>query len=172
MRSDFTGAGTVDHSSTSSSNSPNNHSAQAAYLSSIFIFPFSIFEAHKGALLGEKKTSGSTGNDCASAIKRVMASGSMRRIKEHVFGYSKTNNITSNSDIWLLGVCYKLSSEDVPLGDPVSSSKFAAFVEDFSSRLLLTYRKGLVFDWARNPNFVLWTFSLTISKLHSLILRN
>lgn len=137
MRSDLKAAGSVDYSGTSSSNPPNTHSAKAAYLSSIFVSPFSVFEAHKG-----KKASGSRSNGWASAIKRVMNSGSMRSFKEHIFGYSKTNNVTSNSDIWLLGVCYKLSSEDSPQGDPVRSSGFAAFVEDFSSRPLLTYRKG------------------------------
>ena len=45
-------------------------------------------------------------------------------------------------DIWLLGVCFKL---DAIGGDPVSSSGFAAFVEDFSSRILMTYRKGYMF---------------------------
>lgn len=181
MRSDFQGAGTVDHSGTSSSDPPNQHSAKAAYLSSIFISPFSIFEGHKGTPLCERKASGSRSNGWALAIKRVMSSGSMRRIKEHVLGYSKSNNITSNSDIWLLGVCYKPSTEDSPHSDPVSSSRFAAFVEDFSSRLLLTYRKGLVFEGflmnqhnacAINSDFVLWTSTLTFQKLHSLTKRN
>ncbi|KAL8130218.1 hypothetical protein V2J09_019373 [Rumex salicifolius] len=136
MRSDFQAAGT------SSSNSPNTHSSKAAYLSTVFVSPLSIFEAHKGGALSEKRVSGSRSNGLVTAIKRVMNSGSMRRIKEHVLGYNKTNYITSNSDIWLLGVCYKPSSEDSPHGNIVSSSGFVAFVEDFSSRILLTYRKG------------------------------
>jgi len=71
-----------------------------------------------------------------------MASGSMRRIKEQMLGFNKCSLITSNSDIWLLGVCYKL--DDSTSADPVASSGFAAFVEDFSSRILMTYRKGSV----------------------------
>ena len=64
----------------------------------------------------------------------------MRRFQERVLGLNKTGISSSTSDIWLLGVCYKISQEG-------SSSDYsdgvAAFVEDFSSKILLTYRKGL-----------------------------
>lgn len=60
-----------------------------------------------------------------------------------MFGFSKSSVITSTSDIWLLGVCYKL--DDAIGGDPVTSSGFAAFIEDFSSRILMTYRTGYIF---------------------------
>lgn len=83
----------------------------------------------------------SSGNGWAAVVKRVMASGSMRRIREHMFGFNKSSVVTSTSDIWLLGVCYKL--DDAVGGDPITSSGFAAFVEDFSSRILMTYRRGL-----------------------------
>ncbi|CAO2838330.1 unnamed protein product [Amaranthus hypochondriacus] len=69
-----------------------------------------------------------------------MASGSIRRIKENMFGFCKSSVVSSTSNIWMLGVCYKL--DDAIGGDPVTSSGFAAFVEDFSSRILMTYRKG------------------------------
>ncbi|KAI3817297.1 hypothetical protein L1987_11086 [Smallanthus sonchifolius] len=71
-----------------------------------------------------------------------MNGGSMRRIQERVLGY-KTNISNSVSDIWLLGVCYKISLED-PSQEPVHSSGYASFSEDFSSRILMTYRKGFV----------------------------
>lgn len=64
----------------------------------------------------------------------------MRRIQERVLGY-KTNVSNSVSDIWLLGVCYKICLEE-PSQEPVQTSGYAAFSEDFSSRILTTYRKG------------------------------
>ncbi|KAL2553288.1 Cysteine protease ATG4a [Forsythia ovata] len=78
-----------------------------------------------------------------AAVRRVMMNGgSMRRI----LGFNKPGISVSNSDIWLLGICYKVCQE----GDELNSSSsdqtqregFAAFVEDFSSLILITYRKG------------------------------
>lgn len=163
-------AGTEKSSGTSSSsNSPkvkrcssNNSNPKSSsssstkassLLSGIFVSAFSIFEGrgeeslhlHSDSRTSRQKKgvgskSGSGGNGLVAAVKRVMASGSMRRIKEQMLGFNKCSLITSNSDIWLLGVCYKL---DYSTGaDPVASSGFAAFVEDFSSRILMTYRKA------------------------------
>ncbi|KNA05567.1 hypothetical protein SOVF_189160 isoform A [Spinacia oleracea] len=126
----------------------------SSLLSGIVVSAFSIFEPcveeglDTGSNSRETKGVGNktkisnccSSNGWAAAVKRVMASGSMRRIKEHMFGFTKSSAVTSTSDIWLLGVCYKL--DDAIGGDPVSSSGFAAFVEDFSSRILMTYRKG------------------------------
>lgn len=76
-----------------------------------------------------------------AAVRRVMMNGgSMRRI----LGFSRTNISNSNSDIWLLGVCYHVAQEGEESSDPTQSEGFAAFVEDFSSRILVTYRKGSV----------------------------
>ncbi|XP_021774718.1 cysteine protease ATG4-like isoform X1 [Chenopodium quinoa] len=148
-----------DHKSSSSSSSSTKASS---LLSGIVVSAFSIFEPRveegvnpssnlslSSSSSREKKgvgtktkisTSCSGSNGWAAAVKRVMASGSMRRIRESMFGFNKSSAVTSTSDIWLLGVCYKL--DDAIGGDPVSSSGFAAFVEDFSSRILMTYRKG------------------------------
>ncbi|KAI3696291.1 hypothetical protein L1987_79303 [Smallanthus sonchifolius] len=71
-----------------------------------------------------------------------MNGGSMRRIQERVLGY-KSNISNSVSDIWLLGVCYKVCLEE-PSQEVVHSKGYAAFSEDFSSRILMTYRKGFV----------------------------
>ncbi|KAI3816597.1 hypothetical protein L1987_16300 [Smallanthus sonchifolius] len=71
-----------------------------------------------------------------------MNGGSMRRIQERVLGY-KTNVSNSVSDIWLLGVCYNICLEN-PSQELVHSKGYAAFAEDFSSRILMTYRKGFV----------------------------
>ncbi|XP_059649493.1 cysteine protease ATG4-like isoform X2 [Cornus florida] len=70
-----------------------------------------------------------------------MNGGLMRRLHERVLGLNKTGISSLTSDIWLLGVCYKISQEDLS-GDPASSNGLATFIEDFSSRILLTYRKG------------------------------
>lgn len=139
-----------DHKSSSSS------TRASSLLSGIFVSAFSIFEhrseegrnsssnsrssCEKKGVGAKNKISNSSSNGWGTAVKRIMASGSMRRIKEHMFGFNRSSIIASTSDIWLLGVCYKL--DDATGGDPVSSSGFAAFVEDFSSRILLTYRKG------------------------------
>lgn len=72
----------------------------------------------------------------ASAVKRMMNSSSMRRI----FGLNKTGFPCSKGEIWLLGICYKIAEEDST--DPAQSEGFASFVDDFSSRILITYRKG------------------------------
>jgi cysteine protease ATG4 len=50
----------------------------------------------------------------------------------------------TDADVWLLGKCYKLSSSsEEPSGDSdPESGGHAAFLEDFSSRVWVTYRKG------------------------------
>lgn len=74
-----------------------------------------------------------------AAVRRVMMNGgSMRRY----LGFNRTNVSNSNSDIWLLGVCYHVAQEGEESSNPTQSEGFAAFVEDFSSRVLITYRKG------------------------------
>ncbi|KAI7985162.1 Cysteine protease ATG4 [Camellia lanceoleosa] len=72
-----------------------------------------------------------------------MNGGSMRRIQERVLGLYKTSISSSTSDIWHLGLWYKISQEDSS-SDLAISDGLAAFVEDFSSRILLTYCKGFV----------------------------
>ncbi|GAB4858977.1 Cysteine protease atg4 [Ancistrocladus abbreviatus] len=142
--------GFFEKSGTSSSNpsridvlsksSETKTSNKASLLSGFFVSAFSIFENHGGATPCERKAAGSRPNGWTAALKRVVASGSMRRIKEQMLGFYKTSVISSTGDIWLLGACYKV--DDSADGDPVSTNGFVAFVEDFSSRILLTYRKG------------------------------
>lgn len=79
-----------------------------------------------------------------AAVRRVMMNGgSVRRF----LGLNKTGISTSKSDIWLLGVCYHVAHEGEDSSNPTQSEGFAAFVEDFSSRILLTYRKGTLHDY-------------------------
>ncbi|XP_073296444.1 cysteine protease ATG4-like [Primulina huaijiensis] len=76
-----------------------------------------------------------------TSVRRVMMNGiSMRRI----LGFGKTGSSASKSDIWLLGICYRVAQEgdNANSSDPAESEGFASFVEDFSSRILITYRKG------------------------------
>ncbi|KAG9149724.1 hypothetical protein Leryth_012437 [Lithospermum erythrorhizon] len=82
-----------------------------------------------------KKTSNTNG--WTAAVRKVMYSGTMRRI----FGLNRASVSGSRTDIWLLGVCYRVAQDD-PSADPSQSEGYAAFVEDFSSRICITYRKG------------------------------
>ncbi|KAL8151304.1 hypothetical protein V2J09_021112 [Rumex salicifolius] len=141
MKSELESEGTFDP--LVFSDPPYKHSAKSALLSGIFVSPLSIFSSQREISHHENKMVEARTNDWASAIKRILNSGSMWRVTEHMLGFNKSQNITSSSDIWLLGVCYKISVEDSTTGgDPVNSSAFASFVEDFSSRISVTYRKG------------------------------
>jgi len=62
-----------------------------------------------------------------------VGSGSMWRL----LGCTK---VLTSSDVWFLGKCYKVSPEES--SDTDSESGHAAFLEDFSSRIWITYRKG------------------------------
>ncbi|KAF2567253.1 hypothetical protein F2Q68_00026083 [Brassica cretica] len=70
-----------------------------------------------------------------------MASGAIRRFQDRVLGPSRTGIPSTTSEIWLLGVCYKISeaesSEEADAG-----SVLDAFRQDFSSLILITYRRG------------------------------
>ncbi|CAN8254166.1 unnamed protein product [Cochlearia groenlandica] len=69
-----------------------------------------------------------------------MASGAIRRFQDRVLGPSRTG-IPSSSEIWLLGVHYKISeSESSEEAD--AGSVLTAFKHDFSSLILMTYRRG------------------------------
>ncbi|KAK6152947.1 hypothetical protein DH2020_012586 [Rehmannia glutinosa] len=113
---------------------------------SISIFG-SLSGSHKSELknccnsssIRKKSTSGrSYYEGWRAAVRRVMMNGgSMRRI----LGFNRTSTPASKSDIWLLGVCYQVAHEGEDSSNPTQSEGFAAFVEDFSSRILITYRK-------------------------------
>ncbi|CAL5363156.1 unnamed protein product [Camellia sinensis] len=109
--------------------------------SGFFLSAFSTFETHGEPKGCGKKGFGTRSNGWTAAVKRVMNGGSMRRIQERVLGLYKTGIFSSTSDIWHLGFWYKISQEDSS-SDLAISDGLAAFVEDFSSRILLTYRKG------------------------------
>ncbi|KAK3043082.1 hypothetical protein RJ639_001197 [Escallonia herrerae] len=104
--------------------------------SGILVSAFSIFGTYTSSKDSEKKQHRSRNHGWTAAVRRVVNANSMWRL-----GLSKTNISSSTSDIWLLGVCYRIAQEDSS-ADPAHSDGFAAFVEDFSSRILITYRKG------------------------------
>lgn len=122
--------------------------------SSFFASALSVFETrsepsdsenkavHCDSPAFEKKAVHIRHNGWTAAVKKAVAIGSMRRLQERVLGSSRTGVSSSTSDIWFLGVCYKIS-QDESFGDADSSNGLAAFEQDFSSRILMTYRKGL-----------------------------
>lgn len=95
----------------------------------------SIFDTCSQSKNYTKKTSNTNG--WTAAVRKVIYSGTMRRI----FGLNRTGVSGSKTDIWLLGVCYRVAQDD-PSADPSQSEGYTAFVEDFSSRICITYRKG------------------------------
>ncbi|CAI0396975.1 unnamed protein product [Linum tenue] len=109
--------------------------------SSFFSSAFSVFESHRESSTCEKKGVHHRGNGWTSAVKKVVAGGSMRRLHERVLGSTKIGIPTQTSDIWLLGTCYKISA-DCPAEAEATSNILAEFTHDFSSRILVTYRKG------------------------------
>lgn len=129
----------------SSSSSGSCKVNKSSVWSGFLVSPFSIFDSEpkgclkKGEFCSKKYNGIGLGIGWTSAVKRMMNSGSMRRI----FGMDKTGMPNgSKSDIWLLGVCYKVVQDDDPSIEPTQSEGFTAFVDDFSSRILVTYRKG------------------------------
>ncbi|KAL3528243.1 hypothetical protein ACH5RR_012899 [Cinchona calisaya] len=114
--------------------SHNFHKSSAR--SGFLVSAFSIFNTSSEPR-GTNKVFCAKNYGWAAALKRVIYSGSMRRI----LGLNKPCISTSRSDIWLLGTCYKVAEDD-SITDPSQSEGFASFVEDFSSRILITYRKG------------------------------
>lgn len=121
--------------------SNNSKLSKASLWSSFFTSAFSVFETYREPSDCEKKTVHTRNNGWTSAVKKFVAGGSMRRIQERVLGPNKTGIPSTTSDIWLLGCCYKISEND-SVANVSSSDGLAAFMNDFSSRILVTYRKG------------------------------
>lgn len=120
--------------------SENKHTNTSSW-SGLLVSAFSNFEKYSAPKLFTKRESSTKRHGWTATVKRVMVGATMRRFHERVLGLNKNGISISNSDIWLLGVCYSLSNEDSS-ADPIQSHGFAAFVEDFESRMLMTYRKG------------------------------
>ncbi|KAB1222039.1 Cysteine protease ATG4 [Morella rubra] len=133
--------------------SGDNKFPKASIWSSFFASALSVFETHSQPSVSEDKTVHSYSSTCekkavhtrcngwTAAVKKAVAIGSMRRLQERVLGSTRTGLSGSTSDIWLLGVCYRISLDE-SAGDADTSNGLAGFERDFSSRILMTYRKG------------------------------
>jgi len=110
---------------------------KASILSGVFTPPFALFE-------GQQQDSSSSSPAC-DAISTKSSSGSYAwsRILRRFVGSSSMwrllgcAKVLTSSDVWFLGKCYKVSPEEEESGDG-----HAAFLEDFSSKIWITYRKG------------------------------
>ncbi|XP_077246602.1 cysteine protease ATG4-like [Tasmannia lanceolata] len=128
-------------SASSDAQTSHTKSSKASFLSSFFASTFSIFEPYIESSHCERKASNTRTHGWTAAVRRAMTSGSMRRLQERIFGLSKSVVSSSTSEIWLLGVCYKVSPEESS-SDAILGNGLVAFFQDFSSRIRLTYRKG------------------------------
>ncbi|XP_027350376.1 cysteine protease ATG4-like isoform X2 [Abrus precatorius] len=114
---------------------------KASLWSSVLTSGFSVVETYSESSASEKKVVHSRSSGWAAAVRKVVASGSMRRFQERVLGSSRTDISSSDGDIWLLGVCHNISQHE-STGGVDTSNGLAAFEHDFSSKILVTYRKG------------------------------
>ncbi|KAL1360662.1 hypothetical protein AAHE18_04G193500 [Arachis hypogaea] len=109
--------------------------------SGFFPSGFLVSETHSEPSPSEKKAVYFGNSGWAAAVWKVVNSGSMRRFQERVLGTGRTEISSSDGDIWLLGVCHNISQQE-STANVDASNEFAAFEQDFSSKILVTYRKG------------------------------
>lgn len=123
----------------SDSASRDNESSLTLY-PSVFSPSSSVSQPYSVASTSEGKPVCTTHNGWTVILKTAsMASGAIRRFQDRVLGPSRTGIPSSTSEIWLLGVCYKISESE----EADSGRVLAAFTQDFSSLILMTYRRGL-----------------------------
>ncbi|RYQ79664.1 hypothetical protein Ahy_Scaffold2g107619 isoform B [Arachis hypogaea] len=115
---------------------------KASLWSGFFPAGFSVYETYNEPSSSEKKAVYFGNSGWAAAVRKVVNSGSMRRFQERVLGTGRTEISSSDGDIWLLGVCHNISQQE-STENVDTSNEFAAFEQDFSSKILVTYRKGL-----------------------------
>lgn len=67
----------------------------------------------------------------------------MRRLQERLLGHRwyTAANASTGSEIWVLGLCYKVSADTS--NEALSAQAFDEFLLDFTSRIWITYRKGV-----------------------------
>lgn len=138
---------TVDNTqvpASSKAGSGDSKFPKASLWSSFFTSGFSVSETYsESSPASERKAVHSRNSGWAAAVRKVVSGSSMRRFQERVLGSSRTDISSSDGDIWLLGVCHKFSQHE-STGDVNTSNVFAAFEQDFFSKILITYRKGLL----------------------------
>ncbi|OAY71055.1 Cysteine protease ATG4B [Ananas comosus] len=110
-------------------------------LSNILASTFSIFESHSDSSSScQKKATKCRSYGWTTIVKNFVGGGSMRRLHDRLLGSGRADALSLTSEIWLLGRCYRVSEESPDGTD--SGTGFSAFLEDFSSRIWITYRKG------------------------------
>ncbi|URE15651.1 hypothetical protein MUK42_12211 [Musa troglodytarum] len=126
---------------TNSDQTVHHRCLKASFLTRFFRSIFSVFERHSNTISVENKTSNSRSHGWVTTLKKVMTSGPMRRLQERIQWTSRADTLSLTSDIWFLGKCYKLSLEESSHGSDAPNS-YDAFLEDFLSRIWITYRKS------------------------------
>ncbi|KAJ6792722.1 cysteine protease ATG4B-like [Iris pallida] len=127
----------------------NIRSTKSSLWSKIFTSKLCIRETHHNPSSSGKETK-SISNGWSASLRRVVTGGAMRRLQERILGTSRADVSSSASEIWLLGMCYKASPEESQSGAN-NGNGVPAFLQDFSSRIWITYRKG--FDAISNSKF-------------------
>lgn len=134
---------THDKSPLVSDSGPSDNKSKFTLWSNVFTPSSSVSQPYRESSTSGHKQACTTRNGWTALVKRAfMASGAIRRFQERVLGPNRTGLPSTTSDVWLLGVCYKIS-EDEASGETDAGSVLAAFQQDFSSKILMTYRKGL-----------------------------
>uniref|UniRef100_A0ACD5Z3N5 Uncharacterized protein n=1 Tax=Avena sativa TaxID=4498 RepID=A0ACD5Z3N5_AVESA len=129
-------AARVSSSTSSAPEEQKKDGGSTSVLSSVF----TIFESGQGsssttaACANRSPKHASVSYAWSRVLRRIVGDGSMWR-------FLGCGRVLTAGDVWFLGKCYKLSSEDSS-SDSESESGHAAFSEDFSSRIWITYRKG------------------------------
>lgn len=128
----------------------HSRSPKASLLLNFFSSTFPIFETLSSPSPANKKETKSRNYGLTTAVKRVMTGGMMRRLQERFLGTSKADFSSLTCEMWLLGAFYKVSPGESST-DGNTNSGLAAFLEDFSSKIWITYRKGqFFFDYHQN----------------------
>jgi cysteine protease ATG4 len=125
----------VASSSSSSEQREQGSASKQSILSGVFTPPFAIFERNQDSTCGAKSPSSSSSGSYgwSRILRRIVCSGSMWRLLG-------CNKVLTSSDVWFLGKCYKEEPESTSNSDPhIAHSEF---LQDFSSRIWITYRKG------------------------------
>ncbi|CAL9147615.1 unnamed protein product [Musa hybrid cultivar] len=121
--------------------SADTKSSKASILASFLSSTLAMFETRMESSSDDCKATKPTSYGLSTAVSNVMISGPIRRLQEHILGTTRMEALSSTSEIWLLGKCYNASAEESSGGEDPGNS-YAEFLEDFSSRIWITYRKG------------------------------
>nr|AAC23418.1 unknown protein [Arabidopsis thaliana] len=133
---------THDKSPLVSDSGPSDNKSKFTLWSNVFTSSSSVSQPYRESSTSGHKQVCTTRNGWTAFVKRVsMASGAIRRFQERVLGPNRTGLPSTTSDVWLLGVCYKISADENS-GETDTGTVLAALQLDFSSKILMTYRKG------------------------------